>query len=602
MNNTTMFDVFKFHVRTFKEDGDLSTVWFYFLNMIIGGSIPLITVIFPRYIIDAISVSDLTRTVILIGCFGLSLTILHTTNQFIEYASQGKFSASRVKRNKDYNKKFRYTSFWHLEDAEFHKKRAEAYETMQTSTTGYQGTLQLMYRQSAEVFSILGFIVILGLFNPWIILVALGCAVLQFFLTMRAKRYAMENHQEYAERDRLAHYYFLLGQDPKYGKDIRINDWSNTLKSKYVEKLYRVFEVISNIKFYELKFSLLDAMFLLITNGLTYYLVVDAYFKGQISVGTVSMTIMTILMISVKLQGTFKELGRLKEETTKTAKYIEFFAQDYFEEAKATKEIDVSEMTIEFDNVSFKYPSTKHYALKNVSFTIMNGQKLAIVGINGSGKSTIVKLLSGFFVPEEGTIRVNGTDICELSLTEYRKYLAVVYQDVNIYAGTVIENITGLNPTKEEKQRALEALKEVGLYDKIMKLENGGNHSLLRVIDEKGIELSGGEAQKLFIARALYKQGTKLMILDEPTASLDAIAEKNMYEQFNEMVDGRTTIMISHRLASTKVCDNIILLQEGQLIEAGTHDELMTIDEGKYKLMFETQGKYYKKESISYEA
>ena len=180
------------------------------------------------------------------------------------------------------------------------------------------------------------------------------------------------------------------------------------------------------------------------------------------------------------LQNTFKEMARLKEQATKTKKYISFFNQEYYFESTENEQRTLEDMEIEFVNVSFKYPSSENYALKNVSFKINPGEKFALVGINGSGKSTIVKLLSGLYTPEEGNIYINGINLKDLNLQNYRDHIAVVFQDVNLYAASVLENITGLNPTEEQRERALSALKQVGLYDKVMNYENKEHQQLLK--------------------------------------------------------------------------------------------------------------------------
>ncbi len=597
----TMFDVFKFHVKTFREDKDSSLFLIYILHMIVSGSIPLVAVIMPRFIIDAISINDLNATVMYIFIFcGLTL-FFHVSRIKLMYKAEGKFVASRVRRGKVYVKKFRNASFLHLEDSNFHKKRNEAFNTMSSNFNGYQGTITLVFNQLPEIFAIVGFIVILGIFNPWIIVVALGCAILQFLLAVKAKKFAIANHEESTERDRLAQYYYRLAHDFSYGKDIRINDLSDSMTKRYKKKTSFMLKLFKEIKIHEYKFNIVDILFLLITNGLTYYLVIQAYFDGLVTLGTISMTIMSVLMITVKLQATFKELARLKEETEKTKKYIAFFNDEYYFESSANEQYKLKDIEIEFVNVSFKYPSSDTYALKNVSFKVGPGQKLALVGVNGSGKSTIVKLLSGFYKPEEGNIYINGININDINLQNYRDHLAVVFQEVNIYAASILENITGANPTEEETERAINALKQVGLYEKVKNYENKEHQQLLKIIDESGTDLSGGEAQKLAIARAIYKENTRLIILDEPTASLDAIAEKEMYEHFNELVNNRTAIMISHRLASTKFCDDIIYLNNGEVKEHGTHEQLMNDENSKYKEMFLVQGKYYQEEEQAYE-
>ncbi|MCK4552148.1 MAG: ABC transporter ATP-binding protein [Tenericutes bacterium] len=595
-NKYSTLDVFKFHIKVFKEDKELYVIWYFILHMIVSGSLPLLFVIFPKYVIDSISIGDVNQTIMYILIFGASLLVFSVLQLKLYFKASGRFIASRVRRGRTYNNKFRNAEFKHLEDANFHQKRDEGFETMSHAFYGFQGTLRIVFTQMPEIFSIIGFILILGLFNPIIVLIAFGCAILQFFISLKSKNFAVANHKELAERRRVSNYYYRIAHDNTYGKDIRINDLSKPLTNRYKQKAGLVNALLKEINIFEYRFSLFEIIFLLITNGLTYLIVIKAYFNGSVSIGTISMTIMTILMITVKLQNTFREVSRLKTETNKTKKYMSFFDDDYSFEEETDDDLVFDSMTIEFRNVSFKYPVSDKYVLNNISFKIDAGKKIALVGINGSGKSTIVKLLSGLYKPNEGDILINGISTKDMNLRSYRKNIAVVFQEVNIYAASLLENITGENPTEIDRECALKALKQVGLYEKIMGYELMEDQQMLKVVDENGTDLSGGEAQKLAISRALYKQNTKLIILDEPTSSLDAIAEREMYEHFNELVDGRTAVMISHRLASTKFCDDILFIEAGVIKEHGNHEELMKLSNGLYKEMFITQGKYYQEE------
>ena len=258
-----------------------------------------------------------------------------------------------------------------------------------------------------------------------------------------------------------------------------------------------------------------------------------------------------------------------------------------------------SPLALDVADLSKKYGD--RMALSHANFEVPMGSICGFVGPNGSGKTTLVKLLCGFYEPTEGTILINGVDIKTIDLNHYRTKLAVIFQEVVVYAATILENIVGLSTDPNEHEKAMNALKLVGLYEKTKSMPQEEHQELLKVIDPSGTELSGGEKQKLSIARALYKENTSLIILDEPTASLDAIAEKEIYENFKTLINNRTALIISHRLASTKFCDNIVLLEDGEILEYGTHDALMSTENGRYQSMFLTQGKYYQKGAEQHE-
>ena len=254
-------------------------------------------------------------------------------------------------------------------------------------------------------------------------------------------------------------------------------------------------------------------------------------------------------------------------------------------------EINLDKFEFRFENVSFKYPGHDNYVLKNVNLTIKNGAKLAVVGVNGAGKTTFIKLMMNLYEPSEGRILLNDVDIKEYNREEYFKLFSPVFQNVECFAMPIYQNISFAEEDKTDMNKINEVLEQSGLSEKINSYEKGIHTNLLKIFDKEGIDLSGGEKQRLAMARALYKDG-KVIILDEPTAALDALAEDRMYREFENMIHGKTAVFISHRLGSTRFCDKIAMFEDGTIVEEGTHEELMAKN-GKYAYMFGIQSQYY---------
>lgn len=245
-----------------------------------------------------------------------------------------------------------------------------------------------------------------------------------------------------------------------------------------------------------------------------------------------------------------------------------------------------------FEHVSFKYPESDVFALKDVNITIKAGETLLIVGENGAGKTTFVKLLCGLYRPTEGRILLNGRDISTIPTEEYMSYISTVFQDYKLFAMSITENICALND--ENSKRLDDALKKVDLQDKVLHTAKGTNTQLYRIFDEDGVEFSGGEMQRLVIARAIYKDAP-ILIMDEPTSALDPKAEYEIYSGFRRITDGRTSVYISHRLSSVKFSDRIAVFDKGRIAELGTHDELME-KKGMYAELYSIQADLYKQE------
>ncbi|SCX96186.1 ABC transporter ATP-binding protein [Butyrivibrio sp. INlla14] len=245
---------------------------------------------------------------------------------------------------------------------------------------------------------------------------------------------------------------------------------------------------------------------------------------------------------------------------------------------------------VEFRDVSFKYPGSDNYALKNVNLKFTVGEKLAVVGMNGSGKTTFIKLLCRLYDPTEGTILLNGIDIKKYRYDEYMNIFSIVFQDFKLFAMPLGENVaTSSDYDRDEVTRCLE---KAGFADRLKRLPKGLDTFLYKKLDKEGVEVSGGEAQKIALARALYKDAP-FVILDEPTAALDPVAEAEIYSKFNDIVGDKTAVYISHRLSSCKFCDEIAVFHEGGVIQKGTHEQLLADTTGKYYELWNAQAQYY---------
>jgi ABC-type bacteriocin/lantibiotic exporter with double-glycine peptidase domain len=247
--------------------------------------------------------------------------------------------------------------------------------------------------------------------------------------------------------------------------------------------------------------------------------------------------------------------------------------------------------SIKLKNISYTYPNAEKPTLRDINICIEAGQKVAIVGANGAGKTTLIKLISGMYIPTEGEVKLSGKSACEYNRDEYYTLFSAVFQDIYLLASSISENISQTAPEHTDKERITHCLELSGLVTKTNSLPNKESTMLVRSVHPDAIELSGGERQKLAMARALYKDAP-VLILDEPTAALDPLAENEVYQKYAELTKGKTSIFISHRLASTRFCDRILLLDGNVVADEGSHDELMAIG-GIYANMFSIQASYY---------
>lgn len=395
---------------------------------------------------------------------------------------------------------------------------------------------------------------------------------------------------EYSRLDRIFYYFLNMFSDYNTGKEIRLYKEQNLIEHTATDKLLTDGEkLLKKASLHTAKSSSFVAILgALVGFGIYLFIGVKGLY-GLFGIGSLVLycgSFMQIINGIMKMAVTF---GKTAEMVPLVNYYFDI-VNTKDDMTYGAKELDLSEkFEIEFKNVSFKYPNMESYALKNINIKINNGEHLAVVGRNGSGKTTFIKLMCRLYDVTDGEILINGINIKEYSKESIISLYSVVFQDFKIFSTTLAQNIS----TNEEydKERLYDALDKANIKDRVLKMENKECTYLYKDLDKAGVEISGGEAQKLALARALYKDAP-IVILDEPTAALDPIAEHEIYNRFNSFVENKTAIYISHRLSSCVFCDKIAVFDKSKLVESGTHQELLTAGE-KYFELWNAQAKYY---------
>lgn len=437
-----------------------------------------------------------------------------------------------------------------------------------------------------------GYTYIIMSLHPIMILFILTVIAANTLIARRSAKLGYEYTTAMTRLSRRFNYIFRTMVDFKVGKDVRINGADSWLKSKYEKESE---EYIRDHRAQQRKLLGINTLSDII--GLIQTVVMYGYcgylaISGGITVGSFTVFLGALTAFT----GTFNEFVKRFPALGLLSKYIDDYREFLRCAEHEGKELETSDISalpehcdIEFVNVSFKYPDTDRYVLKNINIKIKAGERLSIVGYNGAGKSTFIKLLCRFYKPTEGKILLGGVDISTYPLPEYRRRLAVVFQDYQLFYMSVRYNIV-LN-LEEDPERVRKALAESGILEKIEALENGIDTSYGRILYYHSRDFSGGETQKIACARAYYRD-SPIVILDEPTSALDPVAETQLYGRFNEIIGDKTAVYISHRLASVKFCDSIAVFADGELVERGTHAELLKKN-GIYADMFTKQAHYY---------
>lgn len=466
---------------------------------------------------------------------------------------------------------------------------------------GFEGMLRQLQQTGTHMLTLIVTFVSVLVLDYRLIIALIIVSTLQFSYHMFVVKYDKKNvWDKMGNTWRRINYMERVTQHFEYAKDIRLfslQDFLIKKEQKTYEDRWSKFDLNKNIWF---SYSVVGNVLGIVGNGAIYAALIYAVLKKDMTVGNFTLFLTLATNFSASLVNFLENIGALNRNSVQVDDLRSFLDLKTEDSIAKEKIPEASNYTIEFKNVSYKYPEADEYALKNLNLTIKAGEKLAVVGLNGAGKTTMIKLLLRLYEPTEGVLLLNGTDIRTYSREDYYRLFAPVFQDVQVMAFPIAENISMKSTANTDVDKAYDCVVEAGLKERIDGLDKGILTELLKIVDDEGVDFSGGEKQKLALARALYK-GASIVVLDEPTSALDAIAEQRLYESFDKMIGDKSAVYISHRLASTRFCDNVAMFKSGEMIEYGSHDALMELG-GEYAKMFELQAQYYQKEDGEDEA
>lgn len=544
-----------------------------------------------EYIQEGMSGKELIQIVCLLTLLGILFMIGQT---FVSYWTDPAAFYVRPMFMLDRNKKYFNMKYEWME----HKEVLDSLQKSIHATSWPQNGVEGLIRKTINLFSDLSVcliaMVILIQNSPLMILFVLAFGVFTYRSVDKASK--MEKRltkDEVTYQNRKKNHFIKVTRDFAYGKDIRLFRGKDKLLGTIDKLNQEIHRKVCEARGQWTRSGLFVNTLEFLRETIMY-----VYLIYLIATGTLGIAEFTLYIGCVRnFAATFQTLVTVYAEMRQCSREVNdfrAFCEFCEEEDKGGARPNAEDYMIEFRNVSFQYPSSDQFALKNFSITINAKTKLAVVGLNGAGKTTFVKLLLRLYDPTEGDIFINGENIKNINRMQYYELFAPVFQDLECFAFTLAENVSMQNSENTDRKKAELCLRRAGLGNKLDEWEKGLETQMLKIMHNDGINLSGGEMQKMGLARALYKDAP-IVVLDEPTAALDPIAESKMYQNFDEFVKGKIAIYISHRLASTRFCDVIAMFEDGQLIEYGTHDELMN-KQGKYAKMFDMQAHYYKNE------
>ena len=563
--------------------------------VIINCAVPVITTFLPKVIIEEIVGKEgLKRILALTAVMTGALAILAGLQKYLDrliYWHKFKVNAFFLRK---VTKKGLTTDYKNQEDEHFRKLQHESFASCNGNFSYFIQIIDAAVLFFSNLLGFAAFFGILATLNPLFIVFLCATTLVGFFLNNKLNKWVEMNTEEKVGYEQRMQYVVSASDDPAAAKDIRLNNMIVWLNGVYEKNLKGVLKWYGKYTSKLFRVSAADSGFSLLREGVTYLFLIYMVLNKNMSVADFVLYFGVVSGFSVwfgSLLSQLSHISRLNTSVNRIRSYLEY-PESYLREGGKTITSTDAPAEIRLENVSFKYKEDGEAVLKDINLTIKPGEHLAVVGLNGAGKTTMVKLICGLTEPASGKVLYNGTDIREYNRDEYYKVFGTVFQDYSVMPVTIEEIVAEDVAGNIDSFRVETCLKQAGLWDKVSGLKEGVRSKYDKTFWDGGINLSGGEIQKLLLARALYRQAP-VIILDEPTAALDPVSENRLYETYDEVMKGKTTVFISHRLASTRFCNRILLIENGSVVEEGTHEELLQ-KKGRYFELFETQARYYR--------
>lgn len=536
------------------------------------------------------SIGELLLTIL---AFTLGIMLVSAASAYVnENISYGRISV-RIEIGRLLNRKAATTSYPNLDNGEFKNLQEKANSATYTN----QDAAEAIWRTLTELLTnTIGFLIYLSLLcavSPMLICVISVTSAISFFIGNYAGGYGYRHREEEAEYRRHIMYAFKAALKLDGAKDIRIFGLRPWLEGVYAAamEVYTAFHRKAQGVYLWAKIA--DLVFALLRNGIAYAYLISLMLRDGLDVAQF------LLLFSAAggfgqwvtgILGNLNVLHRRCLDLSTVRECLEYAEPFRFEEGVPLQAEPGRKYEIRLEGVSYRYPGAEENNLKDIDLVLHPGEKLAVVGVNGAGKTTLVKLICGFLDPTGGRVLLDGRDIRKYNYAEYRSIFSVVFQDFHLMALKLGENVA--SGAFCDRERARDCLEKAGFGERLAQMPEGLDTWLYTDYSKDGVNVSGGEAQKIAIARALYKDAP-FIVLDEPTAALDPLAEAEIYSKFDEIAGDKTAIYISHRLSSCKFCDEIAVFHEGAVIQQGTHASLVEDEAGKYYELWHAQAQYY---------
>ncbi len=545
----------------------------------------------PAILNQVESAIEIVKLIKLIIFFTLALTLINGLNSYLSIQPLFARVEVRICIVNMINMKFSKTSFPNTENPKVTEILEKSKQIVSNNTDSAEVIWTTLTDFIKNLFGFSIYLIVLSTLNTFLINIVLVTTIVGFLFTKRINEWAHQNRDMEEAYIKKMSYISREAENLSLAKDVRIYGMKTWMDDVYRSTLNLYHAFIYKRESIYLLANGVDVILTVLRNGIAYFYLLNLVINSSLPASEFILYFNAISGFTTWITGILSSLLKLHQQCLDLSivrEFVELSEPFRFEGGiEIPKE---NEYTIELKNVTYYYSGFEKPTIENMNLIIKPKEKLAVVGLNGAGKTTLVKLICGFYDPTEGEVLLNGVDIRKFNRQDYYALLSAVFQQFSVLDVSIAENVAQTIDYDEE--RVLKCLELAGLSEKVNSFENQHLTHIGKNVYEDSIELSGGQTQRLMLARALYKQAP-IIVLDEPTAALDPIAENDIYLKYNEMTKNCTSIFISHRLASTRFCDRILFLENGAITEMGTHEELIKLNQ-KYADLFNVQSKYYK--------